>query len=107
MPDIHSIVRKINHDLSPQFEARLRAQLEHQSKEWLIEQIVRLSLDANSVAESDYRRIQEEKALDRAKRIERIKQVDMDRFKLMQFLAEHQTTDRNSLIKGGFLLKTA
>lgn len=62
MSDIRAIVRKITQDLSPQFEARLREQLNAHSKEWLIDQIVRLSLDVHSLAEADHRRVQEANA---------------------------------------------
>lgn len=57
MSDIRAIVRNITLELSPQFEARLREQLSTQSKEWLIDQIVRLSLDAHSVAQADNQRM--------------------------------------------------
>jgi hypothetical protein len=62
MSDIRAIVRNITLELSPQFEARLREQLSSQSKEWLIDQIVRLSLDAHSVAQADNQRMREAKA---------------------------------------------
>jgi hypothetical protein len=51
MPNIEAILRQINKDLAPQFEEKLRAHLAEQDKEWLIEHIVRLTLDARSLEE--------------------------------------------------------
>ena len=51
MPNIEAIVRQLNKDLVPQFEEMLRAYMEGQDREWLIEQIVRLTLDAHSKAQ--------------------------------------------------------
>jgi len=44
MPNIEHIIRQINKELVPQFEERLRPHLASQDREWLIEQIVRLTL---------------------------------------------------------------
>ena len=44
MPTIEGILRQINKELVPQFEEKLRAYLAEQDREWLIEQIVRLTL---------------------------------------------------------------
>ena len=55
MPTIETIVRSINRELTPQFEERLRAALAEQDREWLIDQIVRLTLDAHSLEEIDRR----------------------------------------------------
>ncbi len=49
--NIETIVREINRDLVPEFEKKLRAHLAEQDKDWLIEQIVRLTLDAHSLEE--------------------------------------------------------
>ena len=53
MPTIESVVRQINREFVPQFEEKLRAYLAHQDREWLIEQIGRLSMDAHSLEEFD------------------------------------------------------
>lgn len=44
MPNIEGILRQINKDLVPPFEEKLRAYLAAQDREWLIEQIVHLTL---------------------------------------------------------------
>jgi len=54
---IETIVRSINRDLVPRFEERLRAVLAEQDREWLIDQIVRLTLDAHSLDEIDRRSV--------------------------------------------------
>jgi hypothetical protein len=38
MPAVEAIVRKINKDLVPQFEEKLRTYLAEQDRDWLIEQ---------------------------------------------------------------------
>ena len=73
MPTIESIVRSINRDLTPQFEERLRAALAEQDREWLIDQIVRLTLDAHSLEEIDRRVEVEAKARARSERLERVR----------------------------------
>lgn len=107
MSDIRAIVRNITLELSPQFEARLREQLSTQSKEWLIDQIVRLSLDAHSVAQADNQRMRELKARKRAERVERLQKMALDRHVLLQFLADYQSNTRENLIATGYLLETA
>ena len=52
MPTIESIVRQINKDLVPLFEKKLRTYLASQDKDWLVEQFVRLTLDAHSLEQS-------------------------------------------------------
>ena len=68
MKTIESIVREIRRDLTPVFEQKLRAYLMDQDKEWLIEQIVRLTLDAHSLQEMDRKVMQELKARQREAR---------------------------------------
>lgn len=67
MPTIETILRQINKDVVPQFEERSRQHLEGQHREWLIEQIVRLTLDAHSLHEMDRRQLQVAKLKGRGK----------------------------------------
>jgi hypothetical protein len=60
--DIESAVRQINRELVPRFEENLRGRLITQDKAWLIEQIVRLTLDAHTVREMDLKRARDAKA---------------------------------------------
>jgi len=66
MSDIETVVRQINREIVPQFEERLRAHLESQERGWLIEQVIRLTLDAHSLEERDRRRFREEEDRKRA-----------------------------------------
>lgn len=61
MTTIENIVRELNKELVPQFEERLRAELATRDREWLIDQIVRLTLDAHSLQEVDRKALQERK----------------------------------------------
>ena len=61
-PTIETFINQANLDLMPQFEARLRGFLTNQSREWLIDQIIRLALDTSSLQEMDRRHFMEKKA---------------------------------------------
>ena len=86
MPNIDVILRQINKDLVPQFEEKLRAHLAEQDKEWLIEQIVRLTLDAHSLEEMDRKHIREEETKRRQTRVERVKKLKLDEGRLREDL---------------------
>ena len=43
MATIHDLVKQINKELSPQFEEKLRAVLVDKDREWLVDQLVRLT----------------------------------------------------------------
>jgi hypothetical protein len=107
MLNIEHIVRRINKDLVPQFEEKLRVYLADQDKEWLIEQIVRLTLDAHSLQAMDRKIKQEIIAKNRAERFERVKAMAMDRSKLSEFISQYRNSTRDSLIKDGYLLAMA
>jgi hypothetical protein len=103
MSTIETVVRSINRDLTPQFEERLRAVLAEQDREWLIDQIVRLTLDAHSLEEIDRRVVVEAKARARAERLARVQRLGLDRRALEAFLAELTGTTRDDLIARGHL----
>src|SRR3972149_486572 len=107
MPNIEAIVRRINKDLVPQFETSLREHLAVQDREWLIEQIVRLTLDAHSLHELDRRHLQEAKTAKRQERIGRIRELAFDRAKLISFLCHYASYDRDKLIARRMLLPSA
>ncbi|GGA17225.1 hypothetical protein [Okeania sp. KiyG1] len=44
--NIQGIVSSVKEELAPQFEEKLRSHLVQQDREWLIEQIIRLTLDS-------------------------------------------------------------
>lgn len=103
MPTIEGIVRSINRDLVPQFEERLRAILAEQDREWLIDQIVRLTLDRHSLEEIDRRVEVEAKARARSDRLERVRALALDHAALETFLAEFGGVTRDWLIDTGAL----
>jgi len=107
MPNIESIVRQINKELVPQFEDNLRKYLADQEKEWLIEQIVRLTLDKHSLEEMDRKHFKEEENLRRAERAKRVRALKLDRAKLNKFLRQYKIHDRVWLTQNGYLKKNA
>ncbi|MGL5061632.1 MAG: hypothetical protein ACRC62_16810 [Microcoleus sp.] len=107
MANIESIVRIINKELVPQFEEKLRSYLIQQNKEWLIEQIVRLTLDAHSLRGMDRKLIQETKAKKRVERIARLQKMGLNRDKLVEFIDNYADYDRTKLIEQNYLLANA
>ena len=107
MITINSILRQINRDLVPQFEEKLRTFLQTQDREWLIDQIVRLTLDAHSLQEIDRKQIREARAQRMAERVERVRALGLDRPKLAGFLERYRSHDRERLIAGGYLHESA
>jgi hypothetical protein len=107
MPTIESILRQINREIVPQFEEKLRAYLAEQDKEWLIEQIVRLTLDAHSLQELDRKHYKEEENRKRAEFSGRVRDLALDENKLQEFVALYRKITREELISQGLLLETA
>lgn len=107
MPNIESIVRQINKKLVPQFEENLRSYLARQDKEWLIEQVVRLTLDAHSLEELDRKHIREEENRRRTERAKRVKALKLNNAKLNEFLHKYEIHDRTWLMQNGYLKRNA
>ncbi len=107
MSNIESVIRQINKELVPQFESRLREHLASQDREWLIEQVVRLTLDAHSLREMDRRHILAAKAARRQERMDRVRQLAIDRATVVSFIATYASYDRDYLVREGFLLASA
>lgn len=107
MANVETIVRQINKELVPQFESQLREHLAAQDRDWLIEQVIRLTLDAHSLHEKDRRILHEAKAARRSARIARIREIAFTRDKLVAFIAERASFERATLIAGGYLLPDA
>ncbi len=104
---IESIVRGINRELVPVFEERLRAALAERDREWLIEQVVRLTLDVHALEEADRRQVGEAKARARRERLERVRSLAFGIDQLRAFVDEHAGVTRESLIEAGHLRGTA
>ena len=106
MSNIEMVVREINRELVPQFEERLRAHLAGQDRDWLIEQVIRLTLDAHSLEEKDRQRFREEEDRKRAERARRVREMGLDQDRLAKFLGTYRGYDREQLIREGLLRKT-
>lgn len=107
MATIEDIVRQINRELSPQFETRLRAELADRDREWLIDQLVRLTLDAHSLEDLDIAAAAEVKARRRAERLARVTDMRVDGAAVRSFIADYRDTTREGAIEGGLLLPSA
>lgn len=107
MDDIRSLIRAVNLELSPVFEEKLRQLLADKDRDWLVDQVVRLSLDAHSLREIDRRSEREGKARARAARLERVRALRLDASGVAEFVADHASTTRDSLIASGHLLADA
>jgi hypothetical protein len=102
-PTIEALLREVNRELVPQFESRLRAALEGRDREWLVDQIVRLALDAHSLQALDRRLAQAELARRRAERAARVAAMSIDAAWIARFVEQHRALDRAALIEGGVL----
>jgi hypothetical protein len=100
---IESIVRGINRELVPVFEERLRAALADRDREWLVDQVVRLTLDAHALNEADRRTALEAKSRARRERHERVSAMAFDAARLAAFIDEHEGATRESLAAAGHL----
>jgi hypothetical protein len=100
---IEEIIRSISRELSPQLEERLRAELAGRDHEWLVDQIVRLTLDAHALQEIDRRSERDQKAAARAERLARVTQLDLDSATLLGFVERHNDVTRERLIADGLL----
>ena len=98
MSTIESIVRGINREMVPLIEERLRAELADRDREWLIEQIVRLTLDAHALEEADRRAVVEAKARARRERLERVQAMSFGLHDLQAFIDRHEGVTRERLI---------
>jgi hypothetical protein len=107
MHTIHHLVQSVQRDLTPMFEERLREQLADKDRDWLVDQIVRLTLDAHSLQEIDRKSEQRAKASARAARIERVRLLALDHAVLEAFVAEHSGATRDALIASGHLRASA
>ena len=107
MPNIEAIVREINRDLVPEFEKKLRTYLVGQDKDWLIDQIVRLTLDAHSLEERDRKYSREEEKRRRQERVERVRKLRLNSSKLHEFIEQWRDTSRETLIQKNLLSSDA
>jgi len=104
---IEELVRQINRELSPQFEERLRASLADKDRDWLIDQLVRLTLDAHSLQDLDLAAAIEDKARRRAERLARVTALAVDDNAVRAFSAAFEGMTRERATAAGYILDTA
>ena len=103
MATIEELVRAINRELSPQFEEKLRAALADKDREWLVDQLVRLTLDAHSLEALDRASVLEAKLRRRAERLARVTALAVDPAAVREFTAAHAGITRESAVSAGWL----
>jgi hypothetical protein len=104
---IEEIVRQINRELSPQFEERLRALVADKDREWLIDQLVRLTLDSHSLQDLDLTAAIAEKARRRDERLGRVRAMALDASAVTDFTARYDGFGRERAIADGYLRESA
>lgn len=107
MQNIDAVVASINRELTPVFEEKLRAALADADREWLVDQVVRLTLDAHSLEEIDRRSERDAKAAARAHRAERVRELALNPAVLAEFIVENDAVTRESLQADGMLAPDA
>lgn len=98
MPSIEDLVHAARREVRPDYEAALRAHLEAQDRDWLVEQLVRLSLDPRSRAERDAQQAAVDDVAARAARQDRLRAIDLDEARLRAFVDDHRDRDRERLV---------
>lgn len=101
MATIDDLARGIARDLSPEFEKRLRDVLGQQDREWLINELVRLTLSRHRL--EDLERDSAATALLRAERLQRVAKLKLDEAAVKHFIADNEGRDRERLIAEGYL----
>lgn len=104
---IEDVVRRINRELSPQFEERLRTALADKDREWLVDQLVRLTLDAHALEDLDVAAAAEAKAKRRAERLARVTALAIDTDAVHAFVDQVRGFSREGALAGGQLVDAA
>lgn len=102
--NIEKIIREVNKDMIPQFEDNLRGHLKKRDKPWLVEQIIRLTLDKHSLQQWDRKVLQKVREEQRARRRKRLKRMKLDETKLDAFIKRYEKYDRTRLEKEEHLI---
>jgi hypothetical protein len=101
MATIDDLARGIARDLSPEFEQRLRAELAGRDREWLIDELVRLTLTRHGFADLDGDAAATARL--REQRLERVRGLALDHAAVEQFIARNAGESREHLIEEGYL----
>jgi hypothetical protein len=98
MPNIETVIGEINKNLVQEFEKKLRTYLVGQEKDWLVEQIIRLDLDAHSLEERDRKQFREGESRKRQARSERLKNLRLEPNLLREFVKRYKEYSRERCI---------
>ncbi|HUP84021.1 MAG TPA: hypothetical protein VM284_07550 [Candidatus Limnocylindria bacterium] len=101
MANIDDLARGIARDLSPEFEKRLRDALAQADREWLVDELVRLTLSRHRL--EDLERDGAATALLRAERLQRVVRLKLDESAIKRFIGDNEGRDREKLIADGYL----
>jgi hypothetical protein len=102
-PTIEQVLSTVHREVAPTFAASLRAHLAERDRDWLIDQLVRLSLDRAALTVLDEEAARSARVADRAARLERVERLGLDLVRLRRYVAEHQRTSREILMVEGAL----
>lgn len=98
MKHISNIIKKVNDDLFPEFEAKMRLELEKKDKDWLIDQIIFLTCEKHSLHE------QKDRLEHMKERLTRIRTTGYNDQSIQEFIDTYLKTNRETLEKSGFLI---
>ncbi|MGE5373700.1 MAG: hypothetical protein ACM3XO_01490 [Bacteroidota bacterium] len=107
MPNIETVIGEINKNLVQEFEKKLRTYLVGQEKDWLVEQIIRLALDAHSLEERDRKQFREGESRKRQARSERLKNLRLEPNLLREFVKRYKEYSRERCIQEDLLSQDA
>jgi hypothetical protein len=105
MATIDDLARAIARELSPQFEQRLRAELADRDREWLVDELVRLTLARHGFEDLD--RDAAATSVLRAQRLQRVREMAIDHAAVERFVAEATGETREHLVAEGYLVESA
>lgn len=105
MATIDDLARAIARELSPQFEQRLRAELADRDREWLVDELVRLTLARHGLQDLDRDAAATSEL--RAQRLERVREMALDHAAVERFVAEATGETREHLVAEGYLVENA
>lgn len=99
---MEDIVRSVGRELRPEFEARLRRELGQREHEWLVDELVRMTLARMGLG-ADEPADDVESRREREARLERVRELRLDAAAVRRFTAENEDRTREALIAQGYL----
>jgi hypothetical protein len=111
MPSLEDILQQVRSELDAEFRERVRSLLTAQPTDWLVEQLLAHVMAARppapvreTVREAAAREAAREPEQERAERLDRIRQFQLDRERLAGFVHHYEGLTRERLEAGGLLL---